>query len=68
MAEVNRILEFGVILLLAYLVASYVRELLNTTNLDPTVQVLGQIATFFLVPLIYYKLIRVRWEVETELK
>jgi len=68
LAEVARILEFGIVLLLAYLIANYVRELLKTTTVDSTVQVLLQIVTFFIVPLIYYKLIRIHWEVETDIK
>jgi len=64
LAGLERILEFGVIILLAYVIASYIKELLRTTNIDPTLQVLGQIAAFFLVPLIYYKLIRIRVEKE----
>ena len=53
-------LELAIVVVVAYIVANYVRDLLRTTSIDPTTQVLGQIVAFFLVMFIFYKLITIR--------
>jgi len=60
LAVLDRVLELAIVVVVAYIVANYVRDLLRTTSIDPTTQVLGQIVAFFLVMFIFYKLITIR--------
>jgi len=59
MAELERILEFGVVLFFGWIVANYIHDLLLASFNDPSTTAIGQALAFFATLLIYYKLIRV---------
>jgi len=66
LAEIENILEFGIIAFLAWLISESVLDSLLKANFVLTVAVLGKWIAFFLTLLIYYKLIRVYVRVKKE--
>jgi hypothetical protein len=59
LAEIDRLIEFGVIVVIAYIVSTGLRDSLLLAGVPIQQGVMGQWVAFFLVLLIYYGLVKV---------
>jgi len=67
LAELADVLEFGIVIYVAWLISESVLDSLLRVNIPSSQSVLGKWIAFFLMLLIYYKLIRIHIRVKHEL-
>lgn len=59
-ARLITLLELGIVIVVSYLVSGWVFGLIKSSVVDASYAYIGQIISFFVILLIYYKLIRVK--------
>jgi hypothetical protein len=64
LGELERILEFAIVAVIAWLISISVRDLLHLSDFPSQIAILGQWAAFFLILLAYYWYIKPRFKIK----
>lgn len=59
-ARLIALLELAIVIVVSYLVSGWIFGLIKSSNIGTSYAYVGQIISFFVILLIYYKLIRVK--------